>query len=410
MAERGQCDGGSIANWAKVAAAAKVVIAIKPHAFGAFIVPMTACGCSIRSKARGSRRSSITATTNSRAGACGLKECVDVLIGQSVFVHVKDNLTTDGKTEFALPGDGATDYPAYLKLLRDSGTRGPVVVEVHAQVSGKPAITRWWPRSIVTKNSARHLSRPEPAYGVNPRASFRRVLNLASNWSRFGNVGRFFGQDGGEGVAQVMGFHFRRVLPLIVDCPHVGNHAMTIQHEHLGCSGRPVLAAEVLRDVLQNTDMVTADHASPLLHLFEAIRIMTADRDGDEFHTPICKVGRQFLEPRFIRFHNRATIRVEHDDDGFRLGPRVLRLKSLPSTPRKPSQAGAESPMLNCRLNFPAAWLNEPMMNNNTAPTNHRFRVETTIRCPIVMAFCSSEDRRLRCPQHGVQRLLLSAR
>lgn len=123
-------------DWAKVAAAAKVVIAIKPHAFGALHRPDDCLW--LLNQIKSPWIKAVFDYSHYERQGLALDECVKTLIGQSVFVHVKDNLTTDGKTEFALPGDGATDYPAYLKLLRDSGYRGPVVVEVSAQVSGKP--------------------------------------------------------------------------------------------------------------------------------------------------------------------------------------------------------------------------------------------------------------------------------
>lgn len=126
----------ALMDWAKVAAAAKVVIAIKPHAFGALHRPED-CAWLLQ-QVRSPWIKAVFDYSHYERQGLALKDCVKALVSETVFVHIKDNVTVEGKTEFALPGDGGTDYAAYLRLLRESGYRGPVVVEVSAQVSNKP--------------------------------------------------------------------------------------------------------------------------------------------------------------------------------------------------------------------------------------------------------------------------------
>lgn len=127
----------ALGDWAKVAAAAKVTIAIKPHVFGALHTPEDCVW--LLNQVKSPWVKAVFDYSHYERQQLPLKESLQTLIGETVFVHIKDNVKVeDDRTEFALPGDGDTDYRAYLRLLRESGYRGPVVVEVSAQVSGKP--------------------------------------------------------------------------------------------------------------------------------------------------------------------------------------------------------------------------------------------------------------------------------
>lgn len=125
-----------LGRWAEVGKDAKTVIAVKPH---------------------------VANTLHTLEGAAWLLQQVNspwlrlafdyshfelrdvkladavTLLPLSAFIHVKDSKGTAAKFEFLLPGEGRTDYVSYAKLVAASKYRGPVVVEVSAQVSNKPS-------------------------------------------------------------------------------------------------------------------------------------------------------------------------------------------------------------------------------------------------------------------------------
>jgi len=119
-----------------VARAAKVVLAIKAHAFNALHTPEDALWL-LRQIGSPWVKLAFDYSHFERQ-QLALKDCIRLLLPETVFIHVKDNVTVDGKTEFALPGEGATNYGEYLSLLKTAGYRGAMVVEVSAQVSNKP--------------------------------------------------------------------------------------------------------------------------------------------------------------------------------------------------------------------------------------------------------------------------------
>lgn len=126
----------ALGDWERVARQTRTVIAIKAHASGALHRPDDALWL-VRQIDSPWIKLVYDYSHFERQGL-PLKETLTRMLPETVFVHIKDNITTNGKTEFVLPGDGATDYGEYLQLLRDGGYRGAVCVEVSAQVSGKP--------------------------------------------------------------------------------------------------------------------------------------------------------------------------------------------------------------------------------------------------------------------------------
>jgi len=126
----------ALGEWARVAAGAKVVVAIKAHVFNALHTPEDALWL-VRQVGSPWIKLAFDYSHFERQ-QFALKDCVRTMLPETVFVHVKDNVTIDGKTEFALPGEGATNYTELLQRLKTGGYRGAVVVEVSAQVSNKP--------------------------------------------------------------------------------------------------------------------------------------------------------------------------------------------------------------------------------------------------------------------------------
>ncbi len=126
----------ALGDWERVARASKIVLAIKPHAFGALHRPDHAAW--LVEQINSPWVKAVFDYSHYERQQLTLAECLDALLPHTVFVHIKDNHTVDGKLEFALPGEGTLDYADYFKRLRTGGYRGAVVVEVSAQVSGKP--------------------------------------------------------------------------------------------------------------------------------------------------------------------------------------------------------------------------------------------------------------------------------
>jgi len=123
-------------DWAKVAAAAKTVIAVKPHVGNALHRPDDAVRLV---KAIGSPWLKL-AYDFSHFTLRGLKlgDTMDAILPHTAFIHVKDAAGTAEKFEFLLPGERGTDYADYAKRLRAANCRMPVVVEVSGMISGKP--------------------------------------------------------------------------------------------------------------------------------------------------------------------------------------------------------------------------------------------------------------------------------
>jgi sugar phosphate isomerase/epimerase len=63
-----------------------------------------------------------------------LEESWRKLAAKTEFVHVKDTAGDAQKATMLLPGEGRTDYRALFRLLRSTGYRGPVVVEVSSMI------------------------------------------------------------------------------------------------------------------------------------------------------------------------------------------------------------------------------------------------------------------------------------
>lgn len=124
-------------EWEKVAAAQQTVVAIKAHAMGTLHTPQDARWLVEQIGSPWIRL--VFDYSHFQRQHLTLKDSLAAMLPLTTFVHVKDNLTTEGKTEFILPGDaGDIDYSEYLKQLRDGGYRGAFVVEVSGQVSNKP--------------------------------------------------------------------------------------------------------------------------------------------------------------------------------------------------------------------------------------------------------------------------------
>jgi sugar phosphate isomerase/epimerase len=127
----------ALKDWERVASSHKTVIAIKAHISGALHTPQDAQWLVRQISSPWIRL--VYDYSHFQRQQLNLADSLAAMIGETAFVHIKDNITTDGKIEFALPGDARDiDYAEYLRLLKTGGYRGAVVVEVSAQVFNKP--------------------------------------------------------------------------------------------------------------------------------------------------------------------------------------------------------------------------------------------------------------------------------
>lgn len=123
-------------DWAKVGEAAKTVIAVKPHVGGALHTPEGAKWLVDEVASPWVRL--VYDFSHFRLRNFSLADSLKLLIGSSVFIHIKDTRGMADKFEFLLPGEGDIDYVAYFRLLEEARYTGTVVVEVSGQLHGKP--------------------------------------------------------------------------------------------------------------------------------------------------------------------------------------------------------------------------------------------------------------------------------
>jgi len=125
-----------LGEWAKRAADARVVLAVKPHRFGAVNRPEHAVW--LLEQVDSPWLKLVYDWSHFAHRELSMAETIKQLAGRSAFVHIKDTVIVGGKAEFRLPGDaGNTDYPLMLKLLGEAGYAGDVCCEVSGMVSSK---------------------------------------------------------------------------------------------------------------------------------------------------------------------------------------------------------------------------------------------------------------------------------
>ena len=127
----------SLGDWERVAARARVQLAIKAHVSGALHRPEDVVW--LVEQIHSPWVKAVYDFSHFERQGMTLRESLRQVLPETVFIHIKDNVKTpDGKDEFALPGDGVTNYRDYLKLLVDGRYEGMVCVEVSGQVFSKP--------------------------------------------------------------------------------------------------------------------------------------------------------------------------------------------------------------------------------------------------------------------------------
>ncbi len=123
-------------SWADTAAKAKTTIAIKAHVGSAVNSPERLLW--LLQKVNKPSLCVAYDFSHFQLAGIDMKESMKLLLPQTKFIHVKDSIGDKTKFQFALPGEGSTDYVAYFAALKQHGYTGPVVVEVSGQVFNKP--------------------------------------------------------------------------------------------------------------------------------------------------------------------------------------------------------------------------------------------------------------------------------
>jgi inosose dehydratase len=129
MAERMQ-------SWAAVAAAGKLMLAVKAHVGSAVNSPERLLW--LIEKANSPAVKVAYDYSHFQLAGIPLADSLKPLLPRTRFIHLKDAAGDAKKFQFLLPGEGSTDYAAYFKLLKQLGYNGPVVVEVSGQIFNKP--------------------------------------------------------------------------------------------------------------------------------------------------------------------------------------------------------------------------------------------------------------------------------
>jgi inosose dehydratase len=118
-------------DWAEVGKSNETVIAVKAHVNNALHTPEDAHWLIAQI---GSPWLKLAYDfSHFTALPIGLEASLRLLLPDTVFIHVKDRAAGE-KLQFLLPGEGATDYVEYFRLLKKLDYHGSVTVEASAQV------------------------------------------------------------------------------------------------------------------------------------------------------------------------------------------------------------------------------------------------------------------------------------
>jgi sugar phosphate isomerase/epimerase len=125
-----------LADWAVIATAAKVTLAVKAHVSNATQRPEQLVW--LLEQVASPYLKAAYDYSHFQLQELKLADTLTVLLPHTVFIHVKDTEHAQGKRGFLLPGEGTIDYREFFKLLAAGSYGGDVVVEVSGQVFSKP--------------------------------------------------------------------------------------------------------------------------------------------------------------------------------------------------------------------------------------------------------------------------------
>ena len=125
-----------LGGWAKLAEEGGITICFKPHADQAVDFPDRALW--MLKQVPSPRIRIIYDYSHFYVQGLTLEERLRTLLPYTAYIAVKDSAGDRNKHQFLLPGDGHTDYVAYLRLLKELGYGGFVGVEITSQIHSKP--------------------------------------------------------------------------------------------------------------------------------------------------------------------------------------------------------------------------------------------------------------------------------
>ena len=122
-------------SWAKAAETSRTIIAVKPHVGGALHTPEGARW--LLDQVSSPWIKLVYDYSHYELRGYELEQTARALLGDAVFIHIKDSAGGPGNVKFLLPGEGRVDYVEYFNLIRNLGYSGAVVVEVSGQIHGR---------------------------------------------------------------------------------------------------------------------------------------------------------------------------------------------------------------------------------------------------------------------------------
>ncbi|WP_321476895.1 sugar phosphate isomerase/epimerase family protein [uncultured Paludibaculum sp.] len=122
--------------WARLAATLDFTVCCKPHADQALNSPQRALW--LLRQVNSPRLRLIYDYSHMLVEGYSLESSLTALLPHIAFISVKDARGNSAHHEYLLPGDGATDYAAYFRLLDKLGYGGGVGVEVSSMIHQRP--------------------------------------------------------------------------------------------------------------------------------------------------------------------------------------------------------------------------------------------------------------------------------
>ncbi len=123
-------------EWDAIARPHGVTVAVKGHVLNAVDTPEKLLW--IFREAKGTNLAIAYDHSHYALAGLSIEDSLRPLAPYTKFVHVKDARREGKDVRFLLPGEGTTNYAEYFRLLKKYGYRGPVVVEVSAQIFNRP--------------------------------------------------------------------------------------------------------------------------------------------------------------------------------------------------------------------------------------------------------------------------------